>query len=75
MKFYLNYFKEEFNDENDNEPIGIILCYDKDNEFVKYVLKDEKKIFANKYLLSLPDKQKLLAEVQLVKKEFEKEHK
>ncbi len=75
MKFYLNYFKEEFNDENDNEPIGIILCYDKDDEFVKYVLKDEKKIFANKYLLSLPDKQKLLAEVQLVKKEFEKEHK
>lgn len=74
MKFYLNYFKEEMNDEGDNEPIGIILCYEKDDAFVKYVLKDEKKIFAKKYLLSLPDKQKLLAEVKRVKEDFEREH-
>lgn len=74
MKFYLNYFQDEFNDEGDNEPIGIILCYEKDDEFVEYVLKDEKNIFAKKYLLSLPDKQKLLAEVQRVKEKFEKEN-
>jgi len=74
MKFYLNYFQDEFNDEEDNEPIGIILCYEKDDEFVEYVLKDEKNIFAKKYLLSLPDKQKLLAEVQRVKEKFEKEN-
>jgi len=73
MKFYLNYFQEEFNDEGDNDPIGIILCYEKDDEFVKYVLKNEKNIFAKKYLLSLPDKQKLLAEVHRVKEKFEKE--
>lgn len=73
MKFYLNYFQEEFNDEGDNDPIGIILCYEKDDEFVKYVLKNEKNIFAKKYLLSLPDKQKLLAEVHRVKEKFERE--
>ena len=72
MKFYLNYFQEEFNDEGDSDPIGIILCYEKDDEFVKYVLKNEKNIFAKKYLLSLPDKQKLLAEVQRVKEQFER---
>jgi predicted nuclease of restriction endonuclease-like (RecB) superfamily len=43
MKFYLNYFMEEMNDDGDNEPIGVILCYEKDEEFVKYVLKNEKK--------------------------------
>jgi hypothetical protein len=74
MKFYLNYFKEEVNDKDDDEPIGIILCYEKDDEFVEYVLKDEKKIFAKKYLLSLPDKRKLLAEVKRLKDNFEKEH-
>jgi len=73
MKFYLNYFKEDFNDEEDNEPIGIILCYEKDDEFVEYVLKDEKSIFAKKYLLSLPDKKKLLGEVKRLKDNFERE--
>jgi predicted nuclease of restriction endonuclease-like (RecB) superfamily len=74
MKFYLNYFKEELNEKNDNEPIGMILCYEKDDEFVKYVLKDEKTIFAKKYLMSLPDKQKLLAEVKRLKDIFIREH-
>ena len=45
-----------------------------DDDFVEYVLKNEKNIFAKKYLLSLPDKQKLLAEVQRVKEKFEKEN-
>lgn len=71
MKFYLNYFKEEKNDEMDNEPIGIVLCYEKDETFVDFVLKDEKKIFAKKYLLSLPDKNLLLAEVEKTREKFE----
>lgn len=70
MKFYLNYFQEELNDEDDNEPIGIVLCYEKNEEFVKYVLKNEKNIFAKKYILSLPDKKRLLAEVHRVREEF-----
>jgi len=73
MKFYLNYFQEEFNDKGDNDPIGIILCYEKDEEFVRYVLKNEKNIFAKKYLLSLPDKKKLLAEVHHIKEKFKRE--
>jgi len=75
MKFYLNYFKENMNDKPDNEPIGIVLCSDKDDTFVEYVLKDEKKIFAKKYLLTLPDKKLLLAEVEKTKEEFERRRK
>ena len=74
MKFYLNYFKEELNDESDSEPIGIVLCFEKDDAFVEYILKDEKQVFAKKYLLSLPDKQKLLAEVRRTKELFEREN-
>ncbi len=72
MKFYLNFFKAEINDDSDNEPLGVILCYEKDEAFVKYVLKDEKQIFARKYQISLPDKQKLLAEVQRTRVMFER---
>lgn len=75
MKFYLNYFKEEMCDDADNEPIGIVLCYDKDDTFVEYVLKDEKKIFAKKYLLTLPDKKLLMAEVEKTIEKFESEQK
>ena len=74
MKFYLNYFKEELNDESDGEPIGIVFCFEKDDAFVEYILKDEKRVFAKKYLLSLPDKQKLLAEVRRTKELFEREN-
>ena len=28
---YLNYYTAEINDENDNPPIGLILCTDKGN--------------------------------------------
>lgn len=75
MKFYLNYFKEDMNDNTDNEPIGIVLCYDKNETFIDYVLKDEKKIFAKKYLLTLPDKKILLAEVEKTKEKFERDEK
>lgn len=71
MKFYLNYFKAEENDKNDSEPIGIVLCYDKDDTFVEYVLQDEQRIFAKKYLLSLPDKEQLVAEVEKTRERFE----
>lgn len=36
LNMYLNYYKMEINDEYDNEPIGIILCTDKDNIQVEY---------------------------------------
>ena len=70
---FSNYFTEEINDDGDNEPIGIVLCSDKDDTFVEYVLKDEKKIFAKKYLLTLPNKKLLLAEVEKTKEKFERE--
>ncbi len=31
LNMYLNYYESEVNDEHDNEPIGIILCTDKDS--------------------------------------------
>ena len=38
LNAYLNYYSTEVNDENDNPPIGIILCTDKDALDAEYVL-------------------------------------
>ena len=57
MNMYLNYFKEEENSEEDNEPVGMILSAKKDNIEVKYALGGiTNKLFVSKYKLYLPDK-------------------
>jgi predicted nuclease of restriction endonuclease-like (RecB) superfamily len=62
MNLYLNYFLEEENTTNDNNPIGIIIATDKHDFLVKYATGGlSNKIFVSKYQLYLPD-QKLLEE-------------
>ncbi len=38
MKLYLGYYEKEVNDENDNQPIGIILTEEKDEIMVEYAM-------------------------------------
>lgn len=60
MNLYLNYFKEEENKDDDNEPIGIIIAADKHEYTVKYAIGGlANKIFVSKYQLYLPDKKVL----------------
>jgi len=65
LNTYLNYYKTEVNDENDNPPIGIILCAEKDGITAEYILGGfENNLFASKYTTILPDKKKLIEEVK-----------
>jgi predicted nuclease of restriction endonuclease-like (RecB) superfamily len=65
MNMYLNYFKTEINDEEDIEPIGIILCTEKDEVVAEYALGGlTNQIFASKYIYYLPDKEILIKEVE-----------
>lgn len=64
VNFYLNYFKNEVNKEDDNEPIGIILCQEKDDIQVQYSLSSiSNQILVKKYLTYLPDKEKLREQI------------
>ena len=73
LNMYLNYYKAEVNDEMDNEPIGIILCTDKDSIQVEYALGSlSNKIFASKYTLYIPDREQLEEQVERVVKEYKK---
>ena len=73
LNMYLNYYANEINDEDDNRPIGIILCTDKGNFDVQYALGGlSNNIFASKYVLYMPDKEQLIAEVERVIENWDK---
>ena len=60
MNVYLNYYRKNEMSENDNPPIGIILCGDKDDTLVEYVTSGmDKQLFVSKYLVKLPEKKLL----------------
>lgn len=67
LNMYLNYYAAEINDENDNSPIGLILCTDKGNVDMQYALGGlSNNIFASKYVTYMPDKEQLIAQVEAV---------
>lgn len=67
LNMYLNYYTAEINDENDNPPIGLILCTDKGNVDMQYALGGlSNNIFASKYVTYMPDKERLIAQVEAV---------
>src|SRR5699024_9629238 len=71
-----NYYTREMMNEEDNPPIGIVLCADKSDQVVKYTLpEDNNQIFASKYELYLPKEEEFKKELNLdnyVKKEENK---
>jgi predicted nuclease of restriction endonuclease-like (RecB) superfamily len=60
MNVYLNYYKENEMMEDDNPPIGIILCANKNDTLVKYATSGmDNQLFVSKYLVKLPEKKVL----------------
>lgn len=64
MNSYLNYYKREVNEDIDSDPIGIILCTDKDEIVAEYALGGiSNQIFASKYTYYIPNKDELIDQV------------
>ena len=67
LNMYLNYYASEVNDSDDNPPIGIILCTDKNSIDAEYALGClSNNLFASKYVLYIPNKEQLIVEVKKV---------
>jgi predicted nuclease of restriction endonuclease-like (RecB) superfamily len=65
MNLYLNYLLENEKMENENDPIGLILCSEKDEAVAHYALgRLSNKIFASRYKLQLPDPEVLKREIE-----------
>jgi len=65
MNAYLNYYKNEINDEGDNPPIGIILCRTSKEIVAEYALGGlSNQVFASTYVYYIPEKEQLVNEVK-----------
>lgn len=59
LNTYVNYFKEEMSELNDNPPIGILMVAEKDHALVKYATGGmDQNLFIQQYLIKLPSKEK-----------------
>lgn len=62
LKSYLQHYKKNVQEENDNPPVGILLVTNQNKTLVEYAIADsDLDIFVSKYQLQLPDKAKLEA--------------
>ncbi len=60
MNFYLNYLREKVSLAEENPPVGIVLCADKDAEEVHYATGNlDHQVFVSRYLTRLPTEEQL----------------
>jgi predicted nuclease of restriction endonuclease-like (RecB) superfamily len=60
MQLYVHYYDREVAESSDNPTIGLILCTDKNESMVRYVLDEQnRQIFASRYQFELPSEETL----------------
>lgn len=65
MQLYVNYYDHDIANADDNPTIGLILCSEKNDAVVRYVLGDHnQQIFASRYQLHLPTEEQLQQELR-----------
>ncbi len=74
MEMCVNYFDRNLRGEDDNSTVGLILCTDKNEAVVTYVLGDNRdQIFASRYQLILPSEDDLRLELERERHLFKSE--
>jgi len=65
MHMYVNYAREHWTNADENPPVGLILCAEKDAAVAKYALEGlGSKVLAAEYKLALPNEKILAAELE-----------
>ncbi len=71
LNTYLNYFKKEVSEQNDNPPVGILMVAEKDHALVEYATAGmDKNLFVQQYMLQLPSTEQLKAYMEKELKEL-----
>lgn len=74
MQMYVNYYTRTQMAEGENQPIGILLCAEKNKAVVKFTLPEgQKQIYISKYIHYLPTEDELRAEILREKELIEME--
>lgn len=65
MQLYVNYYDREIKESADNPTVGLVLCSEKNDAVVRYVLDEkQQQIFASRYQLYMPTEDQLRQEIQ-----------
>ena len=71
LNTYVQYFKRHIQEKNDNPPIGILLCTDKNDELVEYALGGmDNNLFVTTYKTVLPSQNELKVFLQNEKRKI-----
>jgi len=72
MHLYLNYAREHWTHEDENPPVGLILCAGKDAAVARYALEGlPNKVLASEYRTTLPKERVLAKELEQTKIAFD----
>lgn len=72
MHLYLNYAKEHWTHEDENPPVGLILCAKKDEAVAHYALEGlPNKVMAAEYRMALPEEKVLTSELEKTQRVLE----
>jgi predicted nuclease of restriction endonuclease-like (RecB) superfamily len=69
MNLYLNYAREHWTRPDENPPLGLILCSEKNDAVAHYALGNlQNKVLSSQYKLALPGEEELAAEIAKTRK-------
>ncbi|NCQ60663.1 MAG: DUF1016 domain-containing protein [Myxococcales bacterium] len=72
MHLYLNYAREHWTLPDENPPVGLILCAEKDHAVAKYALEGlPNKVLATEYRTTLPKERVLVEAIETTKRQLE----
>ena len=72
MHLYLNYAREHWVQPDENPPVGLILCSERNDAVARYALEGlPSKVLAREYRLALPDEKRLAAEIEKTRERLE----
>jgi predicted nuclease of restriction endonuclease-like (RecB) superfamily len=73
MHMYLNYARERWTRADENPPVGLILCSQRDEAVARYALDGlPNKILATEYRTVLPDEQLIADEIEKTRRQLER---
>lgn len=76
MHLYLNYARKHWTHSDENPPVGLILCAQKDHAVARYALEGlPNKVLAAEYRTALPDEKTLAAEIDKTRRILEQQKK
>lgn len=71
MHLYLNYAREHWTLPDENPPVGLILCAEKDHAVAKYALEGlPNKVLATEYRTTLPKERQLAAAIETTQRQL-----